>query len=130
MRPEQALVERLREAAQLLPITAASLDARNLLPIAADLIERLEVEKTEAEASLWRVFPNTHTVFVDEYHLSKNPDPFEGKGETYKQAYERLSKEVRLWENMATKSGGQLQQVKDAIQTLHGIALTGEASYD
>jgi hypothetical protein len=65
----------------------------------ADLIERLEAEKTEAEASLWRVFPNTHTVFVDEYPLSKNPDPFEGKGETYKQAYERLAGEnVRLRE--------------------------------
>lgn len=46
-------------------------------------IDRLRAEKAEAEAALWRIAPNVHTV-------GNNPDPFEGPGETYRDAYLRL----------------------------------------
>jgi|GEM_PF-5638032 len=49
-------------------------------------ITELEHDVAEAESALWRVQPDTHTVGgVGDMH-----DPFEGPGETYKAAYERL----------------------------------------
>jgi hypothetical protein len=45
-------------------------------------IERLKQELYEAESAVWRIFPNVHTI-------GEFSDPFEGPGETYKDAYFR-----------------------------------------
>lgn len=45
-----------------------------------------EVQVSEAEAALWRIAPNVHTIGT--------PDPFEGRGETYADAYHRVAAEL------------------------------------
>lgn len=48
-------------------------------------LDRAEQQAIEAEAALWRIAPNTHTIGT--------PDPFEGPGETYADAYHRVAAE-------------------------------------
>ncbi len=52
-------------------------------------IERLRQELAEVESCLWRIQPNMHTVPCEINDFAE-PDPFEGTGEMYKDAYERL----------------------------------------
>ena len=47
-------------------------------------------ELAEAESAQWRVAPNCHTIPCEMNGFAK-PDPFEGQGETYRAAYERLA---------------------------------------
>ena len=49
-------------------------------------VDKLEHDVLEAESALWRIQPNSYT-------LGTEPDPFEGPGETYRDAYERLRAE-------------------------------------
>lgn len=57
-------------------------------------IEELSLRLCDAEGALWRVFPNTHTIPSDHPLGKKTPDPFEGPGETYRAAYERMQSEL------------------------------------
>lgn len=60
-------------------------------------IEQLQADLADAEAALWRVMPNTYTVAPP-----GKADPFEGPGETYRTAYERLEEEnTRLRERLS-----------------------------
>ena len=68
-----------------------------LLKAAYDEIERLQYELCEAESAVWRVPPNTHTVSC-ELNNFKEPDPFEGPGETYKDAYNHLKEKTSMSE--------------------------------
>lgn len=63
-----------------------------------DRITELEFELFQAEIVQWRVPPHTHSL------PPLTPDPFEGPGETYKAAYERL-KEI-LYSTGVNKMGG------------------------
>lgn len=73
----------------LIPALCAAL--RQALKAIKDLEARLdvaEVQASEAEAALWRIAPNTHTIGT--------PDPFEGLGETYADAYRRVAAELAV----------------------------------
>lgn len=48
--------------------------------------DQLELRAIDAEGSLWRIGPDTHTI-------GGKPDPFEGPGETYHDAYLRVAVE-------------------------------------
>lgn len=67
--------------------------------------ERCQVQLAEAEAALWRIPPNCFSV-VDNPKWPGDEDPFEGPGETYRAAYERVSEE--------------LNRVKAAVQAAKG----------
>ena len=54
------------------------------------MTEEEEMELAEAEAALWRVLPDAHTI-PSVLNGFTEPDPFEGPGETYRAAYERLA---------------------------------------
>ena len=56
---------------------------------AIEAVNAMERERIEAEAGLWRVLPNTHTLSCELNGFAK-PDPFEGPGETYSDAYRRV----------------------------------------
>lgn len=57
----------------------------------------------EAEAALWRIYPNSHNL--------ANPDPFEGPGETYKAAYERTSE-------LLAQNHCAMKQLAETLQTI------------
>lgn len=62
------------------------------------VIEQIESEydsrkSVEAESHIWRIPPNVHTVSC-ELNGFAPPDPFEGPGETYKDAYERVKADL------------------------------------
>lgn len=59
-------------------------EAANLLEEQALLLEETRAERDDYAAAVYRVAPNCHTV-------GDNPDPFEGPGETYCDAYLRES---------------------------------------
>ena len=62
--------------------------------VQADL-DTTKNELSEAQAALWRVIPNTFTVIgggVDKGW--PGADPFEGPGETYQAAYERVKADL------------------------------------
>ena len=68
------------------------MDSSNALLRLLTQRRELEARAVDAEASLWRVMPNAHTV---EILGGPKADPFEGPGETYRTAYERLEARVR-----------------------------------
>lgn len=59
--------------------------AAEALREAQDRADREELGRIDAEGALWRVVPNTHAV--------PQQDPFEGPGETYRDAYHRLAED-------------------------------------
>lgn len=63
-------------------------------------IERLSHELVEAESALWRISPRTHTIEVQGGPCSQKPDPFEGPGETYADAYNRVNEELETWKSV------------------------------
>lgn len=63
-------------------------------------IEKLAHDLCDAEGALWRVFPNTHTIEVPGDPYSQKPDPFEGPGETYADAYKRVNEELEIWKSV------------------------------
>jgi chromosome segregation ATPase len=68
--------------------------------------EKLDRERIEAEAALWRIAPDVYSISPDQ------SDPFEGPGETYYDAYQRL--------------GVELQKAKKALSDMEdkGLNLT------
>lgn len=56
-------------------------------------VERLEIDLTDAEGALWRVVPHT-------FSLCGEDDPFEGSGETYHDAYKRVSADNQRLESV------------------------------
>src|SRR3990167_4148329 len=52
-------------------------------------VEILQEQLTQAESALWRICPNTYTISCKVNNFVK-PDPFEGPGETYHDAYLRV----------------------------------------
>ena len=55
------------------------------------MTEEEEMELAGAESALWRVTPNTYTIPCGVNGFAAH-DPFEGVGETYRAAYERLAR--------------------------------------
>lgn len=73
----------------------------------------------ELEAALWRIVPNTYTIEVPGF--SQPADPFEGKGETYQEAYERLKEEnARLKTNIADQNS-ILDLMENEISCLYQV---------
>ena len=54
-----------------------------------------QIELDEAKAALWRIQPNTFVIPCELNNFAK-PDPFEGPGETYHDAYNRVLSELRV----------------------------------
>ena len=76
-------------------------------------IVRLSHELVEAEGALWRIFPNTHTI---EYEgSSQKADPFEGSGETYHDAYLRVSARLAKLEAVAEAARDLSKAFRDDI---------------
>lgn len=107
------------------PITAYNRGYRYLAPVTPPAevaalraeIERLEREKSDAEASLWRVFPSTYTIVAE--GEENTSDPFEGPGETYRAAYERLRATVaRLEADLA-----RLVEAGEKVDAAHAAML-------
>ena len=58
-----------------------------------ETLEEMTAQRDNLEAALWRLMPNTHTIPCELNNFA-NPDPFEGPGETYHDAYHRVLKEL------------------------------------
>src|SRR5690606_17565152 len=80
----------------------------------------------EAESALWRVFPNTHIIPSDHPLGKKTPDPFEGPGETYRAAYERMLSELAAWK----KAAADYPDVSQALSEWRERAERAEAQRD
>lgn len=63
-------------------------------------LEALDHQLAEAQAALWRVAPNTHS-------LSGPADPFEGPGETYVEAYARQHRQMNAAIDYLRRHAGQ-----------------------
>lgn len=74
-------------------------------------IESLENELYDAQSALWRVMPNSYTLEIDG---GPKPDPFEGPGETYHDAYVRLSDEIELLRDVILSLTYELHQAGES----------------
>lgn len=87
--PDGEWVRHEDAAAALAALTIANDTVAGLAIKLADARAAEAAEKAradDAEAALWRVFPNVHTVEIEG---GSEADPFEGPGETYHDAYHR-----------------------------------------
>lgn len=55
--------------------------------------EEMTTQRDDFEAAIWRLTPNTYTIPCELNNFAE-PDPFEGPGETYHDAYHRVLKEL------------------------------------
>ncbi|CCG43380.1 hypothetical protein [Magnetospirillum molischianum] len=91
-------------------VNALCVELANAIVVSDEVvIERLERELAEAEGALWRVAPNTHTL------APGVPDLFEGPGETYRAAYERVLAERN---DFAARLATATEALEDATAAL------------
>ena len=85
----------------------------NMVAMRIEHYDALRRELAEAEAALWRITPNTYTL------APGIPDPFEGPGETYRDAYMRLRHELAEARGLLeeTETYPSLQKRIDAFLT-------------
>jgi len=74
----------------------------------AELLETIERHVAELESARWRIVPNTHTV-------CDNPDPFEGPGETYYDAYHREKVRADHLAERNTWLSSKMNELQDAL---------------
>lgn len=105
---DELIAEIIRKTGWGFGIAEEVLDALDALGQGPKRVEVLEHELAEAESALWRVYPNTHIV-------GKPADPFEGPGETYRAAYERMEKRVAELEKEVLNLRTQLELADPAL---------------
>lgn len=80
--------------------------AAEALREAQERAEREKLGRLDAEGALWRVVPDTHSV--------PQQDPFEGPGETYRDAYDRLSTELEAQREITDRLAEENRRLREA----------------
>jgi hypothetical protein len=78
----------------------------------------IEEALAQAESALWRIPPNVHTVSLK----GTPPDPFEGVGETYHDAYHRVEAELKSLQQQLAAALSKAEKQKAAARDWMGIA--------
>jgi hypothetical protein len=85
-------------------------------------IQKLRMQVTDLEGAMWRIAPNVYSLPHGENY---KPDPFEGPGETYHDAFMRVSRERDALLNLcgAEQTVEGAQTWMEAERDLHNMAL-------